>query len=187
MPNLSVIGGANGAGKTTTALRLLPDFLDCDEYVNADSIAQGLSPFKPESVAIQAGRLMLKRLHSLANSQVDFAFETTLASRSVVPFLKQCQSKGYQINLIYLWLDYVELAVERVRDRVASGGHSIPETVIRRRYESGRQCFQLLYLPLADKWQAYDNSGFMPELVASGGRNVPISIHRAETWSKIIR
>jgi predicted ABC-type ATPase len=154
--------------------------------VNADSIAKGLSPFKPESVAIEAGRLMLKRLHSLAALQVDFAFETTLASRSIVPFLEQCQSKGYQINLLFLWVEYVELAIERVCDRVASGGHDVPESVIRRRYEAGRQCFQLLYLPLADKWQAFDNSGFSPELVASGGRNVRTSIHRPEIWSKII-
>lgn len=187
MPNLYVIGGANGSGKTTTAMILLPNFLNCDEYVNADSIAQGLSPFKPESVALQAGRLMLKRLHDLATSQVDFAFETTLASRSFAPFLKQCQSQGYQINLIYLWLESVELAIERVRERVAAGGHDIPEATVRRRYKAGRRNFQLLYLPLTDKWQAYDNSGTAPELVAKGGRNVPISLYQPETWSSIVR
>jgi predicted ABC-type ATPase len=185
MPSLHVIGGANGAGKTTTALKLLPDFLDCYEYVNADSIAQGLSPFKPESVAIQAGRLMLRRLHDLASSQVDFAFETTLASRSFVPFLEKCQSQGYQINLIYLWLENADLAVGRVRERVAAGGHDIPETVIRRRYAAGRRNFHQLYLPLADKWQAYDNSGLSPELVAKGGKGMTISISKPQVWSSI--
>lgn len=187
MPSLHIIGGANGAGKTTTALILLPNFLECYEYVNADSIAQGLSPFKPESVAVQAGRLMLKRLHDLAASQVDFAFETTLASRSFMPFLEKCQNQGYQVNLIYLWLETADLAVERVRERVAAGGHDIAETVIRRRYESGRRNFHLLYLPLSDKWQAYDNSGLLPELVAKGGKGMPISINKPETWSRITR
>jgi predicted ABC-type ATPase len=186
MPNLHVIGGANGAGKTTTALTLLPEFLYCDEYVNADSIAQGLSPFKPESVAIEAGRLMLKRLHNLAASEVGFAFETTLASRSLLPFLEQCQNSGYQINLIYLWLENVEVALKRVRDRVASGGHNVPESVIRRRYEAGRRNFQQLYLPQADIWNAYDNSGITPELVASGGKDVTSFIYRPEIWSQVI-
>jgi predicted ABC-type ATPase len=187
MPKLHIIGGANGAGKTTTALRLLPDFLGCDEYVNADSIAQGLSPFKPESVAIQAGRLMLKRLHNLANSQVDFAFESTLASRSVIPFLERCQSYGYQVNVIYLWLENADLAINRVRERVASGGHDVHESVIRRRYSSGRRNFLELHLPRADTWQAYDNSGISPELVARGGKNVPTFMYIREVWDQIIR
>jgi predicted ABC-type ATPase len=187
MFNLYIIGGANGAGKTTTALKLLTDFLGCYEYVNADSIAQGLSPFKPESVALQSGRLMLKRLHYLAAAQVDFAFETTLASRTLVPFLRQCQTKGYQINLIYLWLQSVELAVSRVRERWAAGGHNIPEEVIRRRYEAGRRNFHLLYMPLADKWQVYDNSEVVPVLIARGGVGMPISIYQSEAWSAIIR
>jgi len=187
MPNLHVIGGANGAGKTTTALKLLPGFLDCYEYVNADSIAQGLSPFKPESVAIQAGRLMLKRLHDLAASHVDFAFETTLASRSFVSFFRKCQSGGYQVNLIYLWLESVELAIERVRERVAAGGHDIPEDVIRRRYDAGRENFYRLYLPLASEWVAYDNSGEAPLIVAAGGVGIEIVVHDQPTWDKIIR
>ncbi len=186
MPNLYIIGGANGAGKTTTALKLLPHFLECYEYVNADSIAQALSPFKPESVAIQAGRLMLKRLHDLTASQVDFAFETTLASRSFVPFIKECKNKGYRINLIYLWLENAELAVERVRRRVEAGGHNIPEDVIRRRYETGRRNFHRLYLSLASEWVAYDNSAEAPLMVATGGMNTKTIIYNQSTWSKII-
>ncbi|MEJ7615797.1 MAG: zeta toxin family protein [Pyrinomonadaceae bacterium] len=186
MPNLYVIGGANGAGKTTTAIKLLPDFLACNEYVNADAIAAGLSPFRPQSVALQAGRLMIERVHSLAKSNQDFAFETTLASRSFVPFLRQCRSGGYGVHVIYLWLQTVELAVERVRRRVASGGHDIAETVIRRRYEAGRRNFVELYLPLADTWQAFDNSAQSYLPIAAGGSNLPTTINDQQVWQSII-
>jgi predicted ABC-type ATPase len=125
MPSLYIIGGPNGAGKTTVALSLLPNLLGIFEYVNADAIAAGLSPLNPKSMAIQAGRLMLARIKQLAASSTDFAFETTLAARTFVPFLKRCKSQGYTINLIYFWLQSPDLAVERVARRVASGGHSI--------------------------------------------------------------
>ena len=111
MPELYIIGGANGSGKTTVAISLLPNFLEVFEYVNADAIAAGLSPLNPESVAIQAGRLMLERLRTLSDSGVDFAFETTLASRTYASFLRNCKSKGYTINLIYFWLQSPELAI----------------------------------------------------------------------------
>lgn len=111
MPLLYVIGGANGSGKTTTALTILPG-LGITEYVNADAIAVGLSPLNPESMALQAGRLMLERLRTLANSDADFAFETTLAARSFVPFLQQCKNRGYTIGLLYFWLRSPDLAVE---------------------------------------------------------------------------
>jgi predicted ABC-type ATPase len=186
MPNLFIIGGANGAGKTTTAMHLLPEFLLCNEYVNADAIAAGLSPFNPQSVAIQAGRLMIERINTLAKNKEDFAFETTLASRSFAPFLRECQNRGYTINLIYLWLQSVELAIERVHQRVKSGGHDIPEPIIRRRYEAGRRNFVNLYLSLADTWQAFENSGQLPLLIAEGGLNLPIIINREETWQSIV-
>jgi predicted ABC-type ATPase len=166
VPDLYLIGGPNGAGKTTVALTLLPNFLACYEYVNADAIAAGLSPFKPESVALQAGRLMLERLRSLSGAGVDFAFETTLASRTFVAFLMACREQGYTINLLYIWLESAELAVQRVAARVRGGGHSIPEATIRRRYELGRRNFVQLYMPLADLWKVYDNSGNSPILVA---------------------
>lgn len=135
MPDVYIIGGCNGSGKTTTAMQLLPNGLNLLEYVNADEIAAGLSPFNPESVAVQAGRLMLERLNSLSDAGADFAFETTLASRHYVRFLQRCKTKGYAVNLIYFWLVSPELAIARVKQRVASGGHDIPEATIRRRYE----------------------------------------------------
>lgn len=158
MPNVYVIGGCNAAGKTTIAMRVLPEALGCHEFVNADLIAAGLSPFRVESVALQAGRLMLERMNKLRDADVDFGFESTLASRSFVPFLKSCQSRGYEVHLLYVWLDNVELAIERVAHRVLDGGHNIPEATIRRRYESSRRNFRELYQPLANTWRVFDNS-----------------------------
>ncbi len=184
MPQLFVIGGANGSGKTTISLSLLPR-LSVLEYVNADAIATGLSPLKPESMAVQAGRLMLSRLQSLANAGADFAFETTLAARTFAPFLRQCKAKGYIINLIYFWLPSPELAVKRVASRVASGGHSIPEDVIRRRYERGRRNLIELYLSLCDDWMIYDNSGSEPRLIAECIINQQPIIYNQKTWEQI--
>lgn len=137
MANIYVISGANGAGKTTTAFKILPNFLEVTEYVNADEIAKGISPFNPQSVAIQAGKLMLKRLNYLKNNNQDFAFETTLSSRNYVRFLNQCKQQGYTINLLFFWLSSPQLAVLRVKQRVKAGGHNIPEDVIYRRYNRG--------------------------------------------------
>lgn len=185
MANVYVIGGANGSGKTTVAKRLLPYFLNVYEYVNADEIAAGLSPFNPESVAIQAGRLMLERLESLKVAQSDFAFETTLAARNFARFLRDCKNLGYTINLIYFWLQTPELAVERVRRRVASGGHDIPEEVVRRRYQSGRINLTQLYLPLSDRWIVYDNSRDEPNLVAKRPLNQEPIIYEPYIWQQI--
>jgi len=114
-PSPYLLAGPNGAGKTTCALSIMPEALGCLEYVNADAFAAGLSPFRPQAVSIDAGRIMLKRINTLAEMRVDFAFETTLASRSIAPFIQGCKEKGYTFNLIYIWLKSVELAVERVR------------------------------------------------------------------------
>ncbi len=130
---------------------------------------------------------MLKRLHDLAASQVDFAFETTLASRSFAPFLRKCQSLGYKINLIYLWLYSTELAIQRVRERVAAGGHNIPEDIIRRRYDAGRKNFHELYLLIASEWVVYDNSGEAPRLIAAGGVGIETVVHDQPIWDKISR
>lgn len=184
MPLVYVIGGANGAGKTTSAFSVLPS-LNITEYVNADAIAAGLSPFNPESVAIQAGRLMLERLKTLANSGADFAFETTLAARTFAPFLQRCQRSGYTIGLLYFWLRSSDLAVERVARRVASGGHSIPEAVVRRRYERGRRNLIELYLPLCNEWFVLDNSEPDSHLVAEGLSNQPPTVYDQLTWSQI--
>jgi predicted ABC-type ATPase len=181
MPNIYIIGGANGSGKTTASMSLLPNFLECFEYVNADAIAAALSPFNPESVAITAGRIMLERLQTLSNSGTDFAFETTLAARSFAGFLRSCKT----INLIYFWLRSPELAVARVARRVASGGHSIPEDVIRRRYDRGLRNLIALYLPLCDNWIMYDNSYETAQLVAEGSIEEEQIIHNIESWNQI--
>lgn len=185
MPNLFIIGGANGAGKTTASMQLLPNFLEVFEYINADEIASGLSPFNPESVAIQAGRLMLERLKTLSNAGAEFAFESTLAARNYARFLKICKDKGYTINLIYFWLPSPELAIERVKRRVESGGHNIPEETIRRRYERGRINLIELYLPLCDSWMIYDNSLSQPQLVAASNLPQKASIYLPEIWNQI--
>ncbi len=186
MPSLYIIGGANGSGKTTVSMSLLPNFLDCFEYVNADAIAAGLSPLNPDSMAMEAGRLMIMRLRTLSNSGSDFAFETTLAARSFAPFIIGCKAKGYTINLIYFWLQSVNLAVERVATRVASGGHSIPEDVIRRRYQQGRRNLISLYLPLCDGWMIYDNSRSSPLFVAERIIHQQPIIYINEIWNQII-
>ncbi|KJH72178.1 zeta toxin family protein [Aliterella atlantica] len=187
MPNIYVVGGANGSGKTTTAQIILPNFLEVFEYVNADEIATGLSMFNSESVAILAGRLMLARLEALAASGVDFAFETTLAARHFASFLKKSKLKSYNINLIFFWLRSPELAIERVRRRVESGGHNIPEPVIRRRYTRGIKNLKQLYIPVCDSWIVYDNSRTNPQIVAACGIEQEPVIYQAEIWNQMIR
>ena len=141
MPDIFVIGGPNGAGKTTVAMKLLPEGFHIRDFVNADSIAAGLSPFQPESVALEAGRIMLNRIRALTEAKQDFAFETTLAVRNFAPFLDQCRSDGYRIDLLSVWLPSVDLALRRVQGRVARGGHDVPQGVIRRRYDRGLSNF----------------------------------------------
>ncbi|NES86982.1 MAG: Zeta toxin family protein, partial [Moorea sp. SIO2B7] len=148
-PVIYVIGGCNGSGKTTFALNTFPNISNV-EFINADIIAAQLNPRNPDVVAIQASRIMLQRLKTLAQQKLSFAFETTLAARSFAPFLRECQTQGYQINLIYVWLNTVELAITRVALRVASGGHNIPEDVIRRRYDRGIKNFLEIYIKIAD-------------------------------------
>lgn len=185
MPRIFLIGGPNGAGKTTSAMSLLPAGFDCEEYVNADAIAAGLSPFRPQSVTYEAARLMLERVRSLAEHLRDFAFETTMASRSFVPFLRQCRSRGYFVHLLFLWLNSPDLAVMRVTSRVKSGGHDVPEDTVRRRYVSGVGNFLNLYIPLADGWTCYDNSAGTPLLVARGGKGEPIQVSNPSVWDAV--
>jgi predicted ABC-type ATPase len=187
MPDIFIIGGPNGAGKTTAACGMLPSFIGVSQFVNADEIARGLSGFAPESVSFEAGRIMLRRLRSLAGQRVDFAFETTLASRSFVPWIGDLRDMGFRLHVIYLWLPNPELALQRVALRVKAGGHHVPEEVVRRRYERGRENFMRSYLPLADSWEAYDNSGLEPMLVAKGGRDAKLSVLDAVNWQAITK
>ena len=171
MPKLYIIAGCNGAGKTTASYTVLPEMLECKEFVNADEIAKGLSPFNPESVAIEAGRLMLSRIRELMDNGVDFAFETTLATRSYTSFVRDAQGKGYRVTLLYFWLDSPDLAVKRVAERVAAGGHNIDEKTIRRRYVKGIDNLFNLYMDIADYWLLVDNSESPFKIIAEGERN----------------
>ena len=159
MPQLAIIAGPNGAGKSTAAPFLLPA-LGIDQFVNADVIARGLSAFRPEQSAVRAGRIMLAQLKDLAGARRDFAFETTLASRMFAPWIIELRDRGYRLTLIFLWLPSADLAVERVSQRVAAGGHDVPEPVVRRRYTRGLRNFFSLYRPIADEWYLYDNGGY---------------------------
>lgn len=163
---LFIIAGCNGAGKTTASFRILPELLNCKEFVNADEIARGISPFQPEKVAIEAGRIMLSRIHELIEKGEDFAFETTLATKSYLGFIEKARQKGYFVSLLFFWLESPELAMERVKSRVMDGGHSIPEDVIRRRYTRGIQNLFKLFFNKVDYLAIFDNSKTAPELIA---------------------
>jgi predicted ABC-type ATPase len=186
MPNLYIIAGCNGAGKTTASYTILPEMLGCNEFVNADEIAKGLSPFQPEKAAIDAGRIMLHRIKELITQDVDFGIETTLASRTYVKFIKNAVEKGYFITLVFFWLESPELAGKRVKTRVKHGGHHIPEDVIYRRYKSGIRNLNKLYLDLADFWMIIDNSEIPHKLVAEGHKKQNKEIYFTDTFNKIV-
>ena len=166
-PILYIIAGCNGAGKTSASLEILPEILDCDEFVNADEIAKGLSPFKPESVAIEAGKLMLKRIDELVSQGATFAIETTLATRSYSNLIKKVHNLGYRVNLLFFWLESPEFAKERVKKRVLSGGHDIPIDTIYRRYKAGIINLFEIFMPIVDSWILYDNTNGEIEFIAS--------------------
>jgi len=187
MSHVIVIAGPNGAGKTTTAPSLLQHAVHVDNFVNADVIAQGLCAFQPETAAIPAGRVMLNRIHQLAEEKVDFAFETTLASRTFAPWIKRLKKQGWQVHLIFLWLETVELALFRVRERTKMGGHFVPESTVRRRYEVGLKNFFNLYKPLTDFWQFYDNSNVDRfRLVASGAQSNTVIVEKDDIWKQLL-
>ena len=164
---LYIIAGCNGAGKTTASFTILPEILNCKEFVNADEIAKGLSPFRPESVSFEAGRIMLNRISDLLNANETFAFETTLSTRSYKNKLLEAKSAGYTVTLLFFWLQTVELAIERVRNRVAEGGHNIEKNIIVRRYQRGIKNLFEIYLPLVDAAYIFDNSEGKHELMAN--------------------
>lgn len=176
MKNLYIIGGCNEAGKTTASFSILPDILDCREFVNADEIAKGLSPFRPETVTFEAGRIMLKRIKDLINAGETFSFETTLSTRSYKNLIAEANKSGYKITIVFFWLESVEMAIDRVQNRVRDGGHNIPEEIIRRRYRSGIKNLLEIYLPIVDRALLFDNSSNDPVLLAQKTRNDEIQI-----------
>jgi predicted ABC-type ATPase len=186
MSKLYVISGCNGAGKTTASYTVLPEMLDCKEFINADEIAKGLSPFQPDKVAIDAGRLMLSRIKELIKHNVDFAFETTLATKSYVQFIRDAQAEGYFVTLVFFWLNSPELAIERVKTRVLSGGHNIPKDVINRRYWAGIKNLSRLYMPICDYWMIIDNSEPPFQVIAEGFKNDSIEIHNKDIYNQMI-
>lgn len=185
MPNLYIIAGCNGAGKTTASFTLLPEMLNCEEFINADEIARGLSPLNPDKAAIEAGRIMLIKIGKLIQNQNDFAFETTLASKSYAKTIQLARKSGYQATLVFFWLDTVDLAIERVRTRVNEGGHDIPVNVIRRRYYSGLKNLFELYMQFCDFWMIFNNSRSPSELIAEGYSDVDIDIKNSITFDVI--
>lgn len=185
-PHIIVIAGPNGSGKSTTAPSLLKGTLGVTEFVNADVIAEGLSAFQPEGAAFHAGRVMLERIHYLAKERMDFAFETTLASRTYAPWIKELKQEGYIFHLVFLWLPSEEFAIARVAERVRLGGHNVPEETIRRRYNKGISNFFQLYIPLSDTWRLYNNSDPSgPVLVASGREKMEENISKPDLWNII--
>jgi predicted ABC-type ATPase len=161
-----IIAGPNGAGKTTFAKEFLPGYVHCREFLNADMLAAGISPFDPDTAAMAAGRVLLARMNELVQQRKDFGFETTLAGKTYRSILRNMKERGYRLHLFYLWVPNVELAIARVARRVKQGGHNIPEGVIRRRFDIGFVNLRSTYLPLMDSWFLLDNSGFQPHEVA---------------------
>ena len=169
--HLYIISGPNGAGKTTASYTVLPKILQCKEFVNADEIARGLSPFNPESVAIEAGRLMLKRISELLQRNESFSIETTLSTRSYFRLVEKAHSQGYDVTLLFFWLKSPQQAIERVAERVAKGGHDIPKDMIVRRYWEGLDNLFKIYMPIVDTWILVNNSETPRSIVATGGKD----------------
>lgn len=185
MKDIIILGGPNGAGKTTAAQVILPKKLHIQEFVNADEIARGLSPFNVEGVAISAGRLMIQRMRHLVREGQTFAFETTCSGRQYAGWLRACKAAGWRTTLLYLWLPSVEIALDRVARRVREGGHAIPPGIVARRYVAGIRNMRHLYLPLADVAAIYDNSDRTRRLVAERTAGASFVVHDAARWAAI--
>ena len=184
--NVYIIAGPNGSGKTTFANEFLPEYAKCPNFVNADLIAKGLSPFYPRAAAIKAGRLVLEQIRSLAEKNADFAFETTLSGKSYVRLLATLKNKGYAINLFFLWIPNAEFALGRIKDRVASGGHDVPAVDVKRRFNRGIYNFFKYYKPLSDTWLLFNNSDATPRLIAQE-KDGKTDVIDKEMYEKIIK
>lgn len=183
--NLYIIAGCNGAGKTTASFTILPQIINCREFVNADEIARGLSPFRPEGAAFEAGRIMLQRMSVLLNAGETFAFETTLAAKTYRSWILEAKRQGYVTTLLFFWLQSMEMAKERVRVRVLEGGHNIPPDVIERRYRRGIQNLFQTYLPVVDSALIFDNSFGTPELIAEYHHLQEIHVLQKEKYDSL--
>ena len=180
--NIYIISGCNGAGKTTASYTILPEILNCREFVNADNIAFGLSPFQPEKVAFEAGRIMLERIDFLFKMNENFAIETTLATKIYKGKIEKAIENGYTIKLLFFWLPNVEMAINRVAIRVSEGGHDIPKDVITRRYFRGIENLFKIYIPLCNEWAVFDNSDGEPIKIAQGIKS-EIEIIQTRNWN----
>jgi len=185
LPNIYLVAGCNGAGKTTASYTMLPEMLECKEFVNADSIAAGISPFQPESVSFEAGRIMLQRIEQLVKSKIDFAIETTLSSKNYLSKAKEWQKQGYEIILIFFWLNNPSLAIERIAERVRKGGHFKPGDIVIRRYHRGLKNLFNHFIPLSDYWLLIDNSNETPIIIAEGIKDIELEIFYEDIWTKI--
>ena len=185
LPKLYIIAGCNGAGKTTASFTILPEVLGCKEFINADEIAKGLSPFQPESVAVQAGRIMLARMDELLQKGETFAFETTLATKSYKQKIEWAQANGYEVTLLFFWLDSPNIAKERVAQRVAEGGHNIPLETIERRYYNGIANLFTIYIDIVDICYIFDNSEGRKEIIAQKERHKDIVIYNNDKFNLI--
>ena len=184
--NLYIIAGCNGAGKTTASYTILPEIIKCKEFVNADEIAKGLSPFQPETVALEAGRIMINRINELLNENESFGFETTLSTRSYKNKILKAKKQGYTVTLIFFWLNNIDLAKERVKIRVKEGGHNIPEKVIERRFIKGIINLFDLYLPIVDNALIFDNSYGKPQLIAQKFDSEKLTIIDNKKFNQLI-
>jgi predicted ABC-type ATPase len=164
--NVYIIAGPNGSGKTTFAVTFLPAYVKCSNFINADLIAVGLSPFSPRTVALKAGKLVLEQIHQFAGKGIDFAFETTLSGKLYVNLLKSLKAKGYSIHLFFLWIPNSGLAISRIKNRVAEGGHDVPAEDVIRRFNRSIANFFRLYQPLSDSWLLFNNAESNPILIA---------------------
>ena len=185
MPNLFIIAGCNGAGKTTASFTILPDVFHLDIFVNADEIARGLSPLNPDKSSIEAGRMMLSKIDQHVDNRTDFAFETTLASKSFVKTIRKAKNAGYNVSLIFYYLDSEQLAIERVETRVKEGGHNIPKDVIIRRYYAGIRNLFELYMPICNYWSIFNNSTTHPEFIAMRMNDTALKIENSYIFELI--
>ena len=184
-PNLYIIAGPNGSGKTTFAREFLPKYVKCNNFINADLIAQGLSPFSPQTSAIHAGRLVLKQINDFSNRKIDFAFETTLSGKTYFSLLKALKAKGYSVRLFFLWVPDPVLSLARIKERVSLGGHNVPKEDVLRRFDRSIYNFLKVYEPLSDSWHLFDNSAFSPRLIAR--KNGKLEVIDDVLFGKIIK